>query len=265
MSDAENALPFDRKACLACVSKSPEAVAAKDKNSWLALFTADAVIEDPVGSRPQADAESRAAFWEAFIAPNIIEFDVQHDTVAYPDVWRDLTIHIQLSSHCRIAAPMHLRYRLCEVDGELKIERLQAYWEMALLTRGVMRAGPAGWWAGTRMFIGILRHLGGGGAMGFLKGMKNRGLSAKRQLQQQLQLLRQGQPGDSLVFELNGAPSSADELQEILRRQRWDKWIACGDYCTGSLLPREQADARRGIVRGRFDESGQLAGLSFWI
>lgn len=265
MNSADTAEWFDREACLACVAQSPAAVAAKDKPAWLSLFTAQGVIEDPVGSRPQADAEARAAFWEAFIAPNIIEFDVQHDTVAYPDVWRDLNIHIQLSSRCRITAPMHLRYRLSEVDGELHIEHLQAYWEMALLTRGVMRAGPAGWWAGSKMFFGILRHLGGGGALGFLQGMKNRGLGGKRQLQQQLQLLRQGQPGDQLQYELNGAASTAEELQELLRSQRWDKWIACGDFCTGSLLPREQADERRGIVRGQFDEAGQLTAISFWV
>ncbi len=265
MSPADNTEPFDREACLACVSKSPAAVAVKDKSAWLSLFTEQGVIEDPVGSRPQADADARAAFWEAFIAPNVIEFEVQHDTVAYPDVWRDLNIHIQMSPRCRITAPMHLRYRLSEVDGELKIDHLQAYWEMALLTRGVMRSGPAGWWAGTKMFIGILRHLGAGGAMGFLQGRKNRGLSGKRQLQQQLQLLRQGQPDESLAFELNGVSSSAGTLQELLRRQRWDKWIACGDFCTGSLLPREQADERRGIVRGEFDDSGQLSAIGFWV
>jgi steroid Delta-isomerase len=38
---------------------------ADDREGWLALFTDDAVLEDPVGSAPHEGREAIAAFWDA--------------------------------------------------------------------------------------------------------------------------------------------------------------------------------------------------------
>jgi steroid delta-isomerase len=38
---------------------------ADDRDGWLALFTDDAVLEDPVGSAPHEGREAIAAFWDA--------------------------------------------------------------------------------------------------------------------------------------------------------------------------------------------------------
>jgi steroid Delta-isomerase len=38
---------------------------AGDRDGWLALFTDDAVLEDPVGSAPHEGGEAIAAFWDA--------------------------------------------------------------------------------------------------------------------------------------------------------------------------------------------------------
>jgi len=38
---------------------------ADDRDGWLALFTDDAVLEDPVGSPPHEGREAIAAFWDA--------------------------------------------------------------------------------------------------------------------------------------------------------------------------------------------------------
>jgi steroid delta-isomerase len=38
---------------------------ADDRAGWLALFTDDAVLEDPVGSAPHEGLEAIAAFWDA--------------------------------------------------------------------------------------------------------------------------------------------------------------------------------------------------------
>ena len=38
---------------------------AEDREGWLALFTDDAVLEDPVGSPPHEGREAIAAFWDA--------------------------------------------------------------------------------------------------------------------------------------------------------------------------------------------------------
>lgn len=37
---------------------------ADDREGWLALFTDDAVLEDPVGSTPHEGREAIAAFWD---------------------------------------------------------------------------------------------------------------------------------------------------------------------------------------------------------
>jgi len=37
---------------------------ADDREGWLALFTDDAVLEDPVGSAPHEGREAIAAFWD---------------------------------------------------------------------------------------------------------------------------------------------------------------------------------------------------------
>lgn len=38
---------------------------AGDRDGWLALFTDDAVLEDPVGSAPHEGRDAIAAFWDA--------------------------------------------------------------------------------------------------------------------------------------------------------------------------------------------------------
>jgi steroid Delta-isomerase len=38
---------------------------ADDRDGWLALFTDDAVLEDPVGSSPHEGREAIADFWDA--------------------------------------------------------------------------------------------------------------------------------------------------------------------------------------------------------
>jgi len=38
---------------------------ADDREGWLALFTDDAVLEDPVGSAPHESRAAIAAFWDA--------------------------------------------------------------------------------------------------------------------------------------------------------------------------------------------------------
>jgi hypothetical protein len=45
-------VPLDREHLIAAVERSPQAAAAHDRAGWVGLFTADARVEDPVGSRP---------------------------------------------------------------------------------------------------------------------------------------------------------------------------------------------------------------------
>ena len=92
--------------CLRFVEGSPAAVGDHDKAAWLELFARYNIVEDPVGSRPHLsgvyDGRSRrrgsgplARFWDTFIAPNQIRFQVDHDFVeeertSWTDPWLSL-------------------------------------------------------------------------------------------------------------------------------------------------------------------------------
>jgi steroid delta-isomerase len=47
------------------ISRYQSTFSAGDRAGWLALFTDDAVLEDPVGSAPHEGLEAIAAFWDA--------------------------------------------------------------------------------------------------------------------------------------------------------------------------------------------------------
>lgn len=108
---------------LATVEASPRAVAAHDRAAWVGLFADSASVEDPVGSRPHIGRAAIERFYETFIAPNGIAFDVEHDVVSGMTVFRDLSIATTMSTGVTLHVPMHLRYDLSEVDGELKVQR----------------------------------------------------------------------------------------------------------------------------------------------
>jgi len=108
---------------LAQVQKSPAAVAIHDKTAWMSIFAKYHVVEDPVGSKPHIGGVYDAAsgqrghgalsrFFDTFIAPNKISFDVKRDRVCGNHVARDLTINIQMSEKVHAQVPMHLVYEL---------------------------------------------------------------------------------------------------------------------------------------------------------
>ena len=80
-----------RHESLVAVGGSPAAVAAHDKEGWLSLFTPSAVVNDPVGSAPHRGPAQLSRFYDTFIAPNTIGFQVNHDVVCGASVLRDVT------------------------------------------------------------------------------------------------------------------------------------------------------------------------------
>lgn len=112
---------------LEVVRRSPAAVGAHDKQGWVSLFAPDYVIEDPVGSRP-VRGSMISDFWDCFIAPNDIRFEVHHDWIDGLHVVRDVTIHTTLATGISVRTPAHLRY---ELNDDLKITRMAAHWEPA--------------------------------------------------------------------------------------------------------------------------------------
>lgn len=134
--------PDDRSARAASL-RSRAAVHAGDREGWLALFTADAVVEDPVGPSPLDPAgaghrgpEARAAFWDGVIAPNEVRMDVHASHAGGDEVANVMTITTTLPDGGRAAVDVVALYR---VDAEGRIEALRAFWELDRL-----RFEPAG-------------------------------------------------------------------------------------------------------------------------
>jgi len=114
--------------------RSREAVGARDKEAWLAVFADDAIVEDPIG--PSAfDPEGKghrgrdaiAAFWDKAIAPTTkIEF-VFRDTYQCGDEEANVGHILITSGEYQITAEGVFTYKAND-DGQLLA--LRAYWEM---------------------------------------------------------------------------------------------------------------------------------------
>jgi steroid Delta-isomerase len=114
--------------------RSREAVGARDKEAWLAVFADDAIIEDPIGPSafdPEGkghrgrDAISR--FWDMAIAPTTkIEF-VFRDTYQCGNEEANVGQILITTGVYQITAKGVFTYKAND-DGQLVA--LRAYWEM---------------------------------------------------------------------------------------------------------------------------------------
>jgi ketosteroid isomerase-like protein len=176
--------PPSRAAFLAHAHASPAAVAAKDKNAWLALFADGGCVLDPVGTPAcckgartfgRADGpDDLARFYDCFIAPNTIRFEVHRDLVADRSVVRDVTLHVTGPAGVPTAVPAHLVYTMADGPGAVRIARMEAFWQSADVMRTVRRAGLRGV-AATMLNLGQLaRSFGLAGARAYLRGVRDR-------------------------------------------------------------------------------------------
>lgn len=165
--------PHSAGALLQAVEQSPKAVAVHDKSAWVGLFAADGQVNDPVGSAPHVGAAAIGRFFDTFIAPNTIEFDVHHDVVAGMSVLRDLTVSTTMSTGVTLRIPMHLRYDLVSAgpDGSPEIQRLFAHWELQTMIGQLLTSGGRGLLASVILGPQLLRHQGISGCAGFLRGL----------------------------------------------------------------------------------------------
>ena len=164
------------------VRSSPLAVAAHDKAGWIALFDPDYVIEDPVGSRP-VRGEDISGFWDAFIAPNDIEFVVHHDWIDGLHVVRDVTIMTTLATGLHVTTPAHLRYELVQRDGTLAVERMAAHWELVPNFAQLMKPRAVHLRSMATMNASLVRNLGLGGTARFVGAIRSVGGKGKRAVQ----------------------------------------------------------------------------------
>ncbi|HET8929964.1 MAG TPA: nuclear transport factor 2 family protein [Acidimicrobiales bacterium] len=119
-----------RRAAIASIG----AVEAGDRDSWLALFTTDAVVADPVGPSPfdpdghgHRGIDAIGAFYDAVIADPQIRFSIRESYVAGSSCANVGTI---TSTFADGSAAIVDGIYVYEVTDDGLIASLRAYWEL---------------------------------------------------------------------------------------------------------------------------------------
>ncbi|MEU8899044.1 nuclear transport factor 2 family protein [Nocardia sp. NPDC048505] len=259
------------EALLTAVLASPRAVAAHDKSAWVGLFAADAEVNDPVGSRPHIGPAAIDRFYDTFIGPNGIAFDVARDLVAERTVVRDLHIETTMSTGARVRVPMHLRYQLAEIDGAWKIVRLAAHWEFAaMVTQLMLRTGLAGLAAAIKLGPQLIANQGFGGMLGLLRALRGVGRGGKKAVHQLFSAAAETDIervrallADNTVLRLPAdVPVSVEEFTNRARNMHWDKLIAAGRTVTASV----RLGAAQGVAFVEFAaDTRRITGVTIYL
>jgi steroid Delta-isomerase len=114
--------------------RSREAVMAKDKEAWLAVFADDAIVEDPIGpshfdpeGKGHRGRDEISAFWDKAIAPtDTIEFDFR-DTFQCGNEEANIGAILITMGGYRITTDGVFTYK---ANDEGKLVALRAYWEV---------------------------------------------------------------------------------------------------------------------------------------
>lgn len=182
---------------LAAVERSPAAFAVHDREAWVGAFTADGVVEDPVGSQPHRGLSAITRFYDTFIGPRDITFHRDVDIVVGSTVIRDLELEVGMTSGLTMRIPAYLRYNVVDERGELKIAELYAYWEMPAMVGQFLRKGVRSMPAGLQLSKGLLTNQGLVGTLGFVGGVRGTGPHGKRRFRE---FLADAQTGDEVAM-----------------------------------------------------------------
>jgi hypothetical protein len=237
---------------LAVVERSPAATDVHDRAAWVGIFTADARVEDPYGSRPHVGFTEIGRFYDTFIGPRQIIFHRDVDFAVGAAVVRDLMLEIVMAAGVTLNVPMHLRYDLRALDGDWAIERLRAHWELPTMVAQMLRHGAKSLPVSLRLAGVLLRNQGPGGTLGFVSGLRRPGRREKRCVET---LLSAAVAGDELTMRraLSGGaaisfgeetPMAVGEFVDRLRGGRVSKMIAAGDTVSASVT----TPSGRGVV-----------------
>jgi len=182
-------MPTTRELLIDAAEQSPRAVKAQDKTAWINIFAKQYHVEDPVGSKlkvsPEGETDPLAPlsrFYDTFMAPNEIEFDVTRDLVCGNHVMRDLTLHVKMAGKLDSFVPMHLLYELVEEEGRYKVARLEAHWEFEATNKAVLSNGLSALPIMLGMTKRMIKHLGWRGMLAFGASSKTVGEAGKRQV-----------------------------------------------------------------------------------
>jgi hypothetical protein len=137
---------MDRNKIIALVDRSPELVGKHDREGWLNLFSMNAIVQDPVGAGPnRKDKDMRKGkdalgrFYDIFIGPNKIKFDVHQDVVVGNEMVREVSINTTLPNGAITIVHCFLIYKVVEENGQLKIEGLRAHWDFGRNAMALMK------------------------------------------------------------------------------------------------------------------------------
>ena len=105
---------------------------AKDKENWLALFTKDALVQDPIGKSP-LDPEGNGhkgiaaieKFYDTVIANGDIEFTII-ESIPCADECANYAQIVNLVGDIKIETKMIVIY---SINSNNKIESLRAFWD----------------------------------------------------------------------------------------------------------------------------------------
>jgi hypothetical protein len=241
-----------RAELIAAVEQSPAAAGTHDRAGWVDLFTPQGRIEDPVGSRPHQGRARIERFYDTFIGPRDIVFHRDLDVIADQTVIRDLTLEVRMGTSVVMNIPAYLRYDLESVDRQLRIARLQAFWELPAMVTQFVRSGLGAIPAGLGLAGGLLRNQGPLGTAGFAAGFRGPGGRAKRHVTAIVDALCAGDEmavrrllGDRVPITLGDETGiSAADLIARFRGGRWHKPIVAGHTVAAGV----EADGQRGIL-----------------
>jgi hypothetical protein len=228
-------MPFTSTEVLATAARSLAAAGARDRDNWVGLFTPDARVTDPVGSRPHYGAAEIGRFFDTFIGPRAVDFHPDVDLVSGSTVIRDGVLETALGS-VGLTVPIYIRYDLREESGALKIAALSAFWELPTMVRQFLRSGAGGVPAGLALGAAMLRHQGIGGTAGFLGGFRGTGRQGKRRFGDLLQNalagdevgLRRRLTRDAVLTAGDADPISTSDLVGRLAGGTVHKMLAAG-------------------------------------
>jgi steroid Delta-isomerase len=112
--------------------RSMAAVEAGDREGWLALWSDDGTIQDPIGESPldpsgqgHRGKEAVAAFYDTVIAPNQVRFDIHRSYPAGDEVANVGSVITTMPDGSTAIVDAVICYA---VDGDGKIASLRAYW-----------------------------------------------------------------------------------------------------------------------------------------
>jgi hypothetical protein len=181
---------MDKNKIIALVNRSPELVDKHDRAGWLDLFSSNAIVQDPMGAGPNRKGkdmrkgkDALGRFYDIFIGPNKIKFDVHQDIVIGDEMVREVSIHTTLPNGAITIVHCYLIYKIVEENGQLKIESLRAHWDFAKNAMALMKNNGVKGMTGSTVQFGTMIKVQGMkriieymGAM--YKGILKRGIKA---------------------------------------------------------------------------------------